>query len=139
MNAISLTAAMSSYTKTLDFYQVFYKAFSSWLVKNEIGSANVSFLVVYGQKVEMSMTPIYVERLLGKVDFQLLIPTEIADQMARVHLMSVYLTHDQNYGLAGADVSHIDYIYAADKSEIETYIYKPIIQAFFQHYKVETR
>lgn len=140
MNSISFSEAVNGHKKKLDVCNLFCKGFASWLVKHEIGNANLSYFVFYGQKIEVSLSPVYMGRLLGKLELYLLAPTEIAEQMKRVYLISIYMSHEQCYGILNneSNDSNIFYIKSTNKTEMESYIYKPIIKKFFQHYNVET-
>ncbi|MCU8078434.1 hypothetical protein ACROAH_14795 [Shewanella oncorhynchi] len=137
MTPISLIAATKIYNKILGKHDELFSEFNDWLFTKGMPHNPNSFLVIFNKHVEMSITPFYIDGLVGKVEFNLLESLDGTDKKSKSLLFNVFINSEGEYGFASSNESRIDFSDEFDEHERD--IFMPVLKAFFTHYKIETR
>ncbi len=142
MRTVSVFAACKSYRETLKHFDTLVEKFQEYLSVNSFGNSSVNTKVkqfqVLGETVEVSITPMASEFIIGNVEFKLILDRR-DKPFNKKTLLQIYLNSKGDFGLELNEKNEL--IYASNieaGNDTDLYITLVVLKNLLDHFGIQT-
>ncbi|MBS0043373.1 hypothetical protein KFE26_13840 [Shewanella sp. M16] len=143
MAKVGVFSACKSYKKTLENFGLLIDEFNRCIVEKEFGECSksttkIKTFIILGETVEISISPISAEFIIGKVEFNLIVDP-LSKPIQKHELMTLYVDSSGRCDLNLPESGRLLGSFGLDEpSDVEEYVTKVVLKSFLTHFGVET-